>query len=684
MHGWRACANVRENAAGAMSEDRTPAPPSSDPAVAPDRAAPTLAVALDAAEAPLLARIVAATAHAAGDAFVHALPEAIASTLGVRHALLAVRDPDDASRVRTVAGWSDGRALDPRTWRVAGTPLADALDDRAARRADGDENAARLADVARDAGLDRVDGLLAVPLRAHDGTTCGILAVLHDAALPAASAAWPRVLEVVAARAAAELERADVERRLRDAESFRGLFEEAPIAYVYEETSSRFVSANRAFMDLLGLTPEEVPQTYGLSLVAPERNTQERVHESLAAEQSGHERGAIEIELRRKDDGRPVFVQRWSRPEPDGRHTRTMIIDITARVLAERERARLQQQNTYLREEIEAGHHASEIVGTSAAIGKVLDQVRQVASTDATVLLLGETGTGKELLARAVHAQSPRRGRPLIKVNCAALPTGLVESELFGHERGAFTGATEKRVGRFALADGGTIFLDEIGELAPEPQAKLLRVLQERTFEAVGSAKTQRVDVRVIAATNRDLQQAVADGAFRADLFYRLNVFPITVPSLAERREDIPLLVHYFVARYAAKTGRQVTSVEPRTMQRLASYAWPGNIRELENVVERAVILSRGPVLEVDPEMLPGSDAASGTRATDAGAAASGAPVTAAAGRTLADKQRSHILDVLHACDWVIDGENGAAKQLGLQPSTLRGRMKKLGITRAR
>ncbi|MFN8603220.1 MAG: sigma 54-interacting transcriptional regulator [Candidatus Binatia bacterium] len=664
-----------------MSEDRTPASPSSDPAVAADGAAP-LARPPDAAAAPPLARIVAATAHASGEAFVDALPEVIATTLGVRHAMLAVRDPDDASSVRTVAGWSDGRALDERTWRVAGTPLADVLDASATCRVDG--AAAGLADVARDAGLDRVDGLLAVPLRAHDGTTSGVLAVLHDAALPAASAAWPHVLEVVAARAVAEIERADVERRLRDAESFRGLFEEAPIAYVYEETSTRFVSANRAFMDLLGLTPEEVPQTYGLSLVAPERDTQERVHESLAAEQSGHERGAIEIELRRKDDGRPVFVQRWSRPEPDGRHTRTMIIDITARVLAERERARLQQQNTYLREEIEAGHHASEIVGTSAAIGKVLDQVRQVAATDATVLLLGETGTGKELLARAVHAASPRKARPLIKVNCAALPTGLVESELFGHERGAFTGATEKRIGRFALADGGTIFLDEIGELAPETQAKLLRVLQERTFEAVGSAKTQRVDVRVIAATNRDLQQAVADGAFRADLFYRLNVFPITVPSLAERREDVPLLVHYFVARYAAKTGRQVTSVDPRTMERLASYAWPGNIRELENVVERAVILSRGPVLEVDPEMLPGSGAASNSRAADAGAAASGAPVAAAAGRTLADKQRSHILEVLRATDWVIDGENGAAKQLGLQPSTLRGRMKKLGITRAR
>ncbi|MBY0274027.1 sigma 54-interacting transcriptional regulator, partial [Candidatus Binatia bacterium] len=521
---------------------------------------------------------------------------------------------------------------------------------------------------------------------AGDGTIRGLLAVLDDGPLDAPPARVA-LLRILAARALGELERSDVERRLRESEeTFRGLFDEAPIAYVYEETSTRFVSANRAFMNLLGLTPEEVPHTYGLSLVAPAADTQERVHESLAAEQSGRERGAIEIELRRKDDGRPVYVQRWSRPEPDGRHTRTMIIDITARVLAEREQARLQQQNRYLREEIEAGHHASEIVGTSPAIARVLEQVRQVAATDATVLLLGETGTGKELLARAVHGASPRRARPLIKVNCAALPTGLVESELFGHERGAFTGATEKRVGRFTLADGGTIFLDEIGELAPDVQAKLLRVLQERTFEAVGSAKTQRVDVRVIAATNRNLQQAVADGTFRADLFYRLNVFPITVPSLAERRDDIPLLVHYFVARYAAKTGRQVTSVEPRTMQRMIDYPWPGNIRELENVVERAVILSRGPVLAIDAEMLPGATAAPAPKALREVASGDTAPARSAtpAARSLADKQRSHILEVLQATGWVIDGEQGAARKLGLQPSTLRGRMRKLGITRAR
>jgi len=466
--------------------------------------------------------------------------------------------------------------------------------------------------------------------------------------------------------------------------TFRDLFDEAPIAYVYEETSTRFVSANRAALELLGIERAEMTSTYGISLVAPAPDVQEKVQASLAAEQSGRERAAIEIELRRKSDGRPVFVQRWSRPEPDGRHTRTMLIDITARVLAEREQARLQQQNRYLQEEIATGHGAGDVVGTSEAMRRVLEQVRQVAATDATVLLLGETGTGKEVLARAVHAASARKARPLIKLNCAALPEGLVESELFGHERGAFTGATEKRVGRFSLADGGTIFLDEIGELAPEVQVKLLRVLQERAFEPLGSTRTQRVDVRVIAATNRNLRQAVADGTFRADLFYRLNVFPIAIPSLAERREDVPLLVHYFLARYAAKTGRQVTSVEPRTMQRLVEYSWPGNIRELENVVERAVILSRGPVLAIEPEVLQMGVAAVGDAARGGLAGDGDASSAAGAPRSLADKQRQHILDALRACGWVIDGEAGAARRLGLQPSTLRGRMKKLGITRGR
>jgi formate hydrogenlyase transcriptional activator len=299
--------------------------------------------------------------------------------------------------------------------------------------------------------------------------------------------------------------------------------------------------------------------------------------------------------------------------------------------------------------------------------------IERVAPTDTTTLILGETGTGKELVARALHERSARRARPLVKVNCAAMPVGLVESELFGHERGAFTGATEKRIGRFALADRGTIFLDEIGDIPPEVQLRLLRVLQEHQFEPLGSSKTVAVDVRVIAATNRDLAAAVAAGSFRADLFYRLNVFPIQVPPLRARREDIPLLVHYFARKYGAKIGKQIESVSAEAIQRLVAYPWPGNIRELENVIERAVILSPGTSLEVEREVVPVATAAPVT----------GAPsVDRDSTVPLDEPVRLHILRTLKDCGWVVDGPRGAAKILGLHPSTLRSRMKKLGVRR--
>jgi len=629
----------------------------------------------DTDEARALRAIAEGTYAATGEEWIRALVEHLARAVGARHAFVAELEEPARDRLTTRAFFSDGAQVGERSWRLDGSPCATVVAGDAMQQHAG--VGARFP--ASEPFADRaIESFAGAPLIDPSGAVRGVVAFFDERAMPA-HASWTNLLRLVAGRAVGEIGRVDVERRLRESEElFRDLFDEAPIAYVYEGTDTHFVSANRAFMDLLGLTPDEVPDTWGLSLVAP--RDLEEVHGSLAAEQSGQERAAIEIELRRKSDGQSVWVQRWSRPEPDGKHTRTMIIDITARVLAEREKARLQQQNSYLQEEIKSAHNFEEIVGRSAAIRTVLTQVEQVAATDATVLLLGETGTGKELIARALHGASQRKGRPLIKVNCAALPAGLVESELFGHERGAFTGATEKRLGRFALADGGTIFLDEIGELAPEVQTKLLRVLQERSFEALGSMRTQRVDVRVVAATNRDLERAVADGSFRADLFYRLNVFPIHVPALAERREDIPLLVHYFVARYAAKNGRQIGAVDADTMQRLVAYAWPGNIRELENVIERAVILTRDATLTIGADVLGGSPA---TRPLSRGDDPASATEAAEATRSLADAQRGHILDVLRATNWVIDGDDGAARRLGLKPSTLRNRLKKLGIRRA-
>src|SRR5262249_12592600 len=269
---------------------------------------------------------------------------------------------------------------------------------------------------------------------------------------------------------------------------------------------------------------------------------QRRVREALASIGRGTDTSGVVLELRRKDNGRPLWVQWWSKPAPNGKYTRTMIVDITERVLVEQEKARLQQQNQYLQEDIKAVHNFEEIIGQSPPLLAVLNNVRQVAPLDTSVLITGETGTGKELIARAIHSSSKRADRPLIKINCAALPTALVESELFGHEKGASTGAIARRIGRFELAHGGTIFLDEIGDIPPDAQAKLLRVLQEREFDRVGGSRPIPADVRVIAATNRDLPQAVRDRTFREDLYYRLNVFPIALPPLRERRQDIPLL----------------------------------------------------------------------------------------------------------------------------------------------
>jgi Nif-specific regulatory protein len=334
----------------------------------------------------------------------------------------------------------------------------------------------------------------------------------------------------------------------------------------------------------------------------------------------------------------------------------------------ERLKNRLQAENVYLQEEITTTHHCGEIIGESSALQEVLRRVEQVAPTDATVLIQGETGTGKELIARAIHRRSRYRERPLVKVNCATLPAGLVESELFGHEKGAFTGAVARKIGRFELADGGTIFLDEIGELPLELQSKLLRVLQEGEFERVGGSHTIMVNVRVIAATNRDLATAVQTGSFRADLFYRLNVFPLTLPPLRERKKDIPLLVECFLGGMAQKLGKPLRCLSEESMARVMRYAWPGNVREVQNVIERAAILACGPIVEIDEALeqrLPPKDH----------------PLPA---RSLQDVERAHILRVLAETNGIIEGPRGAARILGLHPNTLRFRLQKLGITHSR
>jgi formate hydrogenlyase transcriptional activator len=327
---------------------------------------------------------------------------------------------------------------------------------------------------------------------------------------------------------------------------------------------------------------------------------------------------------------------------------------------------KLAKEKTYLEEEVRTEHNFGDIVGENAALRRVLNEVETVAPTDSTVLIRGETGTGKELVARAIHDLSPRRARTFVKLNCAAIPTGLLESELFGHEKGAFTGAVGQKVGRFELAHQGTLFLDEVGDIPSELQPKLLRVLQEQEFERLGGTRTIKVDVRVVAATHRDLAAMVADDRFRSDLYYRLNVFPLTLPPLRDRTDDIPRLVRHFTQRFAQRMGRRVETIPSAAMDALVRYPWPGNIRELQNIIERAVILSPGASLQVTLADLPPVPAQ--------------IPTTVVAPVTLADAEREHIITILRETDWMVGGAKGAAARLGMKRSTLQWKMKKLGI----
>jgi PAS domain S-box-containing protein len=639
-------------------------------------------------ELAALRALVEASSHG-GAEFFQTLVRHLAGAVDARYAFVAEFAPgDNNTRARTLAFWAKDHVADNFEWALAGTPCEDVARGNLCHHPSG---------VRRSFPKDRlvaewgVESYLGVPLRDPEGTVLGHLAVCDDRPMPRE----PRKLltfRIFAARAAAELLRLRLERRLHESEeALRDLYEEAPIAYVKEDLESRFISANRAAQRILGIKPEEVPGVVGLSLVPDRADARRAAREQFSLQVRGMETRGVVVELRRKDDGKPVWIQIWARPEPGGKYTRTMFLDVTDRVLMERERARLAAENVYLQEEIKSVHNFEEIVGRSPALLDVLEKVNRVAKTDATVLITGETGTGKELVARAIHSAGPRRDKPLIKVNCAALPAALVESELFGHEKGAFSGAVSRRVGRFELAHGGTIFLDEVGEVPPDVQVKLLRVLQEREFERVGGASPIKVDVRVISATNRDLAKLIREGRFREELYYRLNVFPVALPPLRDRAGDVPLLVHFLVTRFAARVGVRIDSVGKATLERLSRYPWPGNVRELENVLERAVILSNGPTLEIDPEMFAAqvpARPANAERLAPPGPEGR-EPAAPDAGQiqpleSLESTTRKHILAALEQSGWKIDGPHGAARVLGLHPNTLRSRMKKLGIVRAR
>jgi formate hydrogenlyase transcriptional activator len=633
----------------------------------------------DSVEVAALAAFIDGISQAAAGDFFPAVVHKLTQALKVREA--AVSEVIAPHRVKTLACCSDGRLLDSVEHTVLGTPCETVLKGEFCHHTHG------LAE--RYPGMNAIESYIGMPLKARDGSVVGCICA-SDPAPMSLMPAQILLFKAFAASAAAELLRLHLERDAYATEAcFRDLFDEAPIAYVQEDLETHFLHANKAAIRILGLRPEEVHGFKGASLARNTSDAKHRVEDALASIAAGNEANSVELELQRKDDGKPIYIQWWSRPDRSGRYTRTMFIDITERVLLEREQARLRAENLYLQEEIKAVHNFEEITGGTDGLLRVLDGVQRVARTDTTALIYGETGTGKELIARAIHSRSRRADKPFIKVNCAALPAALVESELFGHERGAFSGAIQRRVGRFELAHHGTIFLDEIGEMPLDVQVKLLRVLQQQEFERVGSSQTIKVDVRVIAATNRDLGRSIREGTFRQDLYYRLSVFPITVPPLRERVKDIPLLVKYFAQKYGPKVGRRIESIDAESMQRLVQYPWPGNIRELENLIERALILTDSNVLQIGSDILgpPASamHALPPPRISPPPILESAPPPPEASPldeNSLAAVQRSHILRVLDATDWVIEGEHGAAARLGMKPATLRFRMKKFDISR--
>ncbi|MBI3770205.1 MAG: sigma 54-interacting transcriptional regulator [Deltaproteobacteria bacterium] len=629
-------------------------------------------------EDAVLRAIVEGVEAKTGDEFFASLVRHLAWALRVQYSFVS-EFTEDGRHFRTKALWARGRLAENLTVPIAGTPCEAVLCGGMSHHPDRlqelfPEDVALVTWGAR--------SYCGVPLLDRAGVVVGHLAIIDDAPM----LDGPRglaILRIFAARARAELERQRAEAALRESEDRLARILDSAMDAIVTIDERRCVelfndAAEKAFRCP---APAAIGRPIDRFLTDGFRRALDDSMRALARGEATAPYVWAPHGLKARDaEGREFTIEATvSAVTVQGRGLYTLILrDVEQRRQAEESLRVLHRQNEYLQEEIRAVHNVDEIVGQSAALEQVLEQARLVAPTDSSVLILGETGTGKELVARAVHSASRRRDFPLVKINCAALPSGLIESELFGHEKGSFTGAHERRIGRFELADRGTIFLDELGEIPLEVQVKLLRVLQEQEIERVGGSTPIKVDVRVIAATNRDLTRAVADGTFRSDLFYRLNVFPVHMPPLRARTEDIPALVHYFAARYAATIGRRIERITRDTMERLVAYEWPGNVRELENVIERAVILSPGPELAVPSELLPApSPAVRGD--------APGRPAVAAPEETipLDALERDHIIAVLKQANWRIDGPQGAARILDMHPSTLRSRMKKLGIRRS-
>jgi PAS domain S-box-containing protein len=621
--------------------------------------------------------ILEGTANETGAEFFSALVESLTAALGTDGAWVTEYLPS-TGRLRTHACLFAGTWMNGLEMSIAGTPCQLVIEEQ--RLVFYADHVVELfPDDARAAAM-RVASYLGVPLKDLDGTILGHLAVMDRQPM----AEDPRAValfKIFAGRAAAELRRLRADREvLAREEKLRRIVDTVLDTIVELDAGLRVTLVNRAGEQMLERTMTELAgHDFGRMLDPSSRAKLATLVSELDVRPPGQRSlwiaGGLGV---RRRDGTTFFAEATlSRSDLEGRAFYTLVLrDVNERLEAEHRIAALTQESEYLRAELRAIQGFDDIVGNSPRIVEALRDVAQVAPTDSTVLILGETGTGKELFARAIHDASKRREHPLIRVNCAAIPSNLIEAELFGHEKGAFTGAVARRIGRFALADRGTIFLDEIGELPLELQPKLLRVLQEGEIEPLGG-RTQRVDVRVVAATNRDLAREVREGRFREDLYYRLSVFPLPVPPLRERGDDVVVLAASFVDRVSRRLGRLFRPMTGADVQRIRAYPWPGNVRELENVIERAAITALGDRLNLD-RALPESTAP--TRR----AAAAGEPSDRV--RTEAEMEALEIANVRRAldlCHWRISGERGAAAMLGMKASTLSSRMKVLGIHRA-
>ena len=615
-----------------------------------------------AATEDILQLIYQGTATATGEDFFCALVRATATAMQVQYCFVA-EFAGSRERVCTLAYWKGEKLAENIEFDLDGTPCEDVLKGQVRYYPEGVQEL-----FPRDLGLVELGivSYLATPMTDRRGEVLGHLAIFDIKPMQFRESELA-VFKIFGARAAAELERLHATESLRQSEErLATILSSATDAIITIDTDHHITLFNQAAEGVFRCSAAwAVGQPFDRFLSASFRRLIAPVVDM--GSDDAHQVWAPEGITAVRADGEEFPIEATISPlRVFGKRLYTIILrDINERELARQQIRNLQADNLNLQEELRRQQRFPEMIGDSPAISEVFEQINVVAGTDASVLLIGETGTGKELIARALHERSERKDQMMVSVNCAALPSELIESELFGHEKGAFTGATTQRKGRFELADNGTIFLDEVGELTAQAQAKLLRILQQQSFERVGGSTTLHVNARIIAATNRDLAAMVKDGRFRDDLYYRLNVFPIRVPPLRERRSDIPLLARHFLHQLSRKLNKPVQGIEKESLERLMGYSWPGNVRELQNAIERATILAQGPILRItdptfsQPDPMPAIEPSDGT---------------------LDAVQKSYILEVLTKCQGKIEGRNGAAAMLNLKPSTLRYRMRKLGI----